>query len=117
MLGIYKIGKLQLLALFQLREDLIFLFLLIRLDIDRHEAVKFQSGRCHRKFISARHDLNRGRLIDSCRHPARGKPLPDQLVKTELISRKRFLHLDRCQRKIRRTDRLVRILNLSVILL
>ena len=95
-LGIYKIGKLQLLALFQLREDLIFLFLLIRLDIDGHEAVELQSGCRHRKLVSARSDLYGCCLIDSRGHAARREALPDQLVEAELVSCQGFFYLYRC---------------------
>ena len=86
-LGALKILKLQFLAFFQFREDLVLLLFLVRLDIDRHKSVKFQSGRCHCELVSAGSDLYGRSLIDCGGHTARREAFPDQLIKPELISR------------------------------
>ena len=61
-------------------------------------------------------DLYRSRLINSRRHTAGCKTLPDQLIQTEKVSWKRFLYHNRCQCDICRADSLMSILDLTCIL-
>ena len=87
-------------------------FFLVRFGINRTESLERHAGRRHRKQIISRRDLHGSRL-KSCRlHPACRKPFPDQLVQPELVSRQRVFKSRRCSCNIRRTDRLVGILDL-----
>ncbi len=92
-------------------------FLFVLLHIDAHKAVKLHLGCRHGKPLSRGIYLHGSRLVDSLRHPACHKPLPDQLIQSELVSGKRFLDLQRNPGDIGRTDRLVGILDLLSALL
>ena len=103
-----------------LRENRILLLFLL-LHIDGHKAVKFQLGGGEGKQISALllscGYADRGSLIYGGLHTAGGKPLPNQLVQTELISCQGFFHQNRSQGNICGTDCLVGVLNFSAALL
>ena len=95
-----------------LHQDVFFRHVIF-IGIDVHEAVEYRAGRSDMEDVLARGNGDTRRLITRCRHAARDKTFPDQLVETELFSGQRILHHGRCARDIGRADRLVRVLDVA----
>ena len=87
-------------------------FFFIRLCIYRTESLKCHFRCRYGKHVFPRSDLHRSRLIFCRLHPACGKPFPDQLIQTELISGERLFQRSRCHGNVRRSDCLMRVLYL-----